>query len=85
MGRLSPCRGLPVVFPNAGAVAAVPDSNRGIILLGHINTIWEIIVGSHPVELGRRLVIIGTPCGAAVIGNLGPTIIANDHAIRVLR
>jgi hypothetical protein len=44
-----------------------------------------VVVGSHPVELGGRLIVVGTPVGAGVKTNLGTTVVRHDHTLIILR
>ena len=85
MGRFPSCGLLPVIFTNTGTIAPVVDTDGGIILLGHINTVWKRIVRCHPIKLGSRLIVICAPSFPGIIGYLGPTVISDDHSIGIFR
>src|SRR5262249_22585013 len=73
---------LPVALADAAAIAAVGNSHRRVILLGPVNPVRKVIVGNDAVELRRRLIVIRAPALAAVEGDLGAAIVADDHALR---
>ncbi len=57
---------VPVRSIDGALIAAADDSNRPAILLRAVNAIWRRAVGSHVVELGRRLVVLTSPRLAAI-------------------
>src|SRR5262249_1866632 len=56
----------PVAKCNLAEVATACCTYRPAFLLSSIHPIGELIVGDHVIELGRRLVVPGTPGLAAI-------------------
>ena len=59
-------------------------THGGIVLLGTVDSIGELGIGGHVVELGRGLVVDGGPGVAAVEGHAGPAVVALYHSLGVV-
>ena len=79
------CCRLPVFFGDEATVRAALDAYGGVVLLSAVNAVGEMVVGGHAVELRGGLVFVGGPIGAAVVGHLAATVVADDHAVGVFR
>ena len=79
------CCFFPIVFTDGSIITSVIDSDGRVVLLRHINSIWEGIIRSNPVKLCRRLIVIGTPRFTAIKTYLGTTIIGHDHTVGIFR
>ena len=71
----------PVALSDCVAIRTMQNSYRGIILLGAINPVGEVIVRGNPVELCGRLIVVGTPTFTAVISHLSAAVVANYHPL----
>jgi len=80
---LASAHGIPVAAVDVTAVAGGGDTDGRIVLLRAIDAVREIVVGSHVVELRRRLIILRGPILAAVDGNGCAAVIAVDDAIGI--
>ncbi len=67
--------------------AAVPggDGDRGVVLLGPVDPVGELVVHLHRVELGGGLVVVGGPVFGVVHRDLPAAVVGHDHPVRVLR
>src|SRR3984885_15207789 len=72
--------GRPIAKSDLAVIAAAGDGGGAAILLRAVNAIGETIVGCDVIELRRRLVVPGGPCGAAVEADGGALIAAENHA-----
>jgi hypothetical protein len=82
---LPPGRRLPIELSDRGAVAAVPDPDGRVVLLCAIDAPRKAVVGSHAIELGRRLVVVGGEVLAAVESDLCTPIIPDHEVPGLLR
>ena len=82
-----PGAGHAAVRPGDGAVVGArrhPDA--GVVLLGAVDeVVGRAAVRVHGVELRGELVVDGAPRGAGVEGDVGPAVVALDHAPVVAR
>src|SRR4029077_7646517 len=75
---------LPVAGADAGAAAARQDAQRRVVLLRAEDAEGGVGVGRDAVELRRRLVVLGRPGPAAVVGDGGAAVVRFDHPQRVV-
>src|SRR4029077_5747374 len=66
---------VPVASIDGALIAAADNGNGPAILLRAVNAIWRRGVGSHVVELCRRLVVLTSPRLAPVHRHCGSSII----------
>ncbi len=59
------------------------NTNGGIVLLGAVDSVGELIVGSDMVELGGQLVVQRGPAFSLIERNAGTAVVALNHAPRV--
>src|ERR1700733_1836901 len=76
-----------VPFPERdfAIVAPAAGSDRAAFLLPTVDPIWKLVVGDDMVELGRWLVIPGTPALSSVHGYDGALIGNQQDDVRVVR
>ena len=60
---------VPVAERDLAVVAAAGDAGRAALLLAAVDPVGKLVVGDDVIELGRRLVVPGTPGLAAVDGD----------------
>src|SRR6185312_7873527 len=77
--------GFPVALGNARTTRSASDAHAGIVLLRTEDTIRKSIVGRHPVDLRRGLIVQRAPVLAAVKADLGATVIGKDQPVAILR
>ena len=75
---------IPIIFCYTAPGCAGWNGYSTVILLPGIDTIRELIVHIHTVELGCGLVMISTPSCARIKGNLSATIVSNNEMFRIL-
>ena len=82
-----PGAGDAAVRPGDGAVVgARRHADAGVVLLGAVDeVVGRAAVGVHRVELRGELVVDGAPRGAGVERDVGPAVVALDHAPVVAR
>ncbi len=74
------------IAPQDGAfVGRARHGHRTVILLGAINLVGKAVVGVEVIKLSCRLIVDGGPCGTAIKRHAGPTVVAFDHTLGVLR
>ncbi len=76
--------GVPVGAIDEAVVAARSNADGRVVLLGAINTIEKISVGSNVIELRGGLVVQGGPIFSAIHGDGCAAIVAVDHAIGIV-
>src|SRR6266850_1955876 len=76
--------GIPVAAIDEAAVAARADSDGGIVLLGAIDAIQKIIVGSNVIKLRRWLIGLRGPIFSAIHGDRCAAVVPVDHALGIL-
>src|SRR6266850_4117774 len=76
--------GIPVAAIDEAAVAARADSDGGVVLLGAIDAIQKIIVGSNVIKLRRWLVTLRGPIFSAIYGDRCAAIVSVNHAQGIL-
>ena len=59
--------------------------DRAVVLLGAVDAVGELVVDGDPVELGRRLVVLGGPGLAAVHADVGAAVVPLHHDVGLLR
>ena len=75
--------GIAVAPENGPLVGTAGDADGAIVLLRAIDPIGELVVSGDMIKLRRGLVVNRRPCGSAVEGHTGATVIALDHALWV--
>ena len=58
VGAFPAGRGFPVPLANGAAAAAVQNAHGGVVLLGAVDAVGEVVVRDHAVELAGGLVVI---------------------------
>ena len=74
-----------VAEADAPLLPARGDGDRGVVLLGRIDAVGELVVGVHMVELRRRLRVLARPGRPAVEGDRRAAVVPEDHARGVRR
>ena len=69
----------------SGAGRPGRDADGAVVLLGPIHAVREAVVGDHPVELRRGLVVVGAPGLSVRQGDLRPAVIGDGQVVGVLR
>ncbi len=59
------------------------NTNGGIVLLGTVDAVGELIVGSDMVELAGQLVVQRGPALSSIERNAGTAIVTLNHTLRV--
>src|SRR5206468_4619534 len=75
---------VPVLLRDAAAVGTGGDTHGAVVLLRAAHPVGEMRGGGDVVELRRRLVVLSGPGDAAVVGDVGPAVVALDHALRIV-
>ena len=75
----------PVAFGYGPTVGAMWYPDGGIILLGCVDAVREMVISSYPIELSGWLVVVGSPVFSTIKTNLCTAIVAYNHAARVFR
>ena len=70
---------------HAGDRRAARDAHRGVVLLAAVDPVRRAHVRGHVVELRGRLVVHAAPALATVERHHAATVVALDHAVRVIR
>ena len=72
--------GRPIAKSDLAVIAAAGDGGGAAVLLRAVDAIGETVVGGDVIELRRRLIEPGGPCGAAVHADGGALVAAENHA-----
>ena len=75
----------PVVLADRSAIGAVQYAQGRVVLLGYINAVGEVIICCDPIILRCRLIVVRAPVVAAIITDLRPAVVGNDHPFGILR
>src|SRR5689334_2250452 len=76
---------IPVLLADRPAIGAARDAHRAVVLLRAADLVGNVRGGDDVVELGRGLVVLAGPGGAAVVADVGAAVVAVDHAIGIVR
>ena len=79
-GRLAAAHVVPVHLGDGAVADAGGDGHRRVVLLPSVDPEREAVVGDDAVDLRRGLIVLGRPRLAAVHGDLGSTVVAENHA-----
>src|SRR5580693_3069602 len=71
--------GRPIAKSDLAVIAAAGDGGGAAVLLRAVDAVGETIVCGDVIELGRRLIEPGGPCGAAVHADGRALIAAENH------
>ena len=72
--------------PGDGAVlGGAGNANAGVVLLGGVDPVGELVVDVHAVELGGELVVNGRPAPAAVEGDAGAPVVPLNQVAGIAR
>src|SRR5262249_17024065 len=74
---------VPVAESYSPVVTAAGDGNSATILLGTVDSIWELVVGNDVIELRGWLVVPGSPAVASIYTDDRSLVAAGDHALRI--
>ena len=80
--RLAPWTGAPSlhgVVEAAGRDRQRRHDQRGVVLLGAVDAVRELIVGVDLIELGRWLIVLRAPGATAVERDVGAAVVRLDH------
>src|SRR6266852_463022 len=77
--------GVPVSRADRAVIAATTDGHRGVVLLGPVDPVIEVVIRRYVVKLSRWLIVLWCPRGAAVYGDSDAAVVCLDHALRIRR
>src|SRR5205085_1515773 len=70
---------VPIRCGDSAMIGAGGDGDGGVVLLRSVDHVVEAIVGGYVIDRSSGLIILASPCAAAVVRDRGAAVVAVDH------